>query len=765
MAIAILCTGTARSVSAQETTPRAVLDAYCVTCHNVRLRTANLALDTLNPVRAGDDAATWEKVVRKLRTGAMPPVGRPRPEQAASDAVASALEATLDRAAAANPDPGRPSIHRLNRAEYGNVIRDLLALEVDVESMLPPDDSAYGFDNNADAMVVSPGLLERYMSAARRIARLAVGDLTQRPAIESYDVSRYRVQDDRATDDMPFGTRGGLTVTHTFPVDGEYILRIHFQRRRSPMPQDIEIRIDDERVQTFSIRAARPDDVQPEPLAEARVPISAGPHRISVAFAKRSAATEGLGPAQLPVGNIAYRGKMGAELGVERLDIGGPYNTVGPGDTPSRRALFVCTPRNASDERSCARRVLTAVVRRAYRRPATSRDVDRIMPFYDRGRAEGSFDTGIRGALERVVVDPQFLFRIERDPSAVRPGAAYALTPAEMASRLSFFLWSSMPDEELLAAAERGRLSTTADVEQQVRRMLASPKARSLIDGFAAQWLHLRNMDAVTPDVNAFPAFDDNLRQAFRQETELLVLSQIQNDRPVAELLNADYTFVNERLARHYGIPYVYGSHFRRIALTDPRRVGLLGHGSILTVTSYADRTSPVVRGKWLLENVLGAPPPAPPPNVPALPDNAAGGSPKSVRERMEQHRQNPACASCHAQMDPLGFALEHFDAIGQWRSISEAGTAIDASGTLPNGQKFDGSTELRALLLERESGFAATIVEKLLTYALGRGLDAADQPSVRRIVRDAAPGGYRWSALITGVVKSTPFRMRRAET
>ncbi|MBM3771012.1 MAG: DUF1592 domain-containing protein [Acidimicrobiia bacterium] len=764
LVIAIVSIDTARSVSAQATTPRAVLDAYCVTCHNERLRTANLTLDTLDPARAGDAAATWEKVVRKMRTGTMPPVGRPRPDQTAYDDVASALEATLDQAAAAHPDPGRPSIHRLNRAEYANVIRDLLALEVDVRSLLPPDDSAYGFDNNADAMVVSPGLLERYMSAAKRIARLAVGDVAQQPAIESYEVSRYRVQDDRTADDTPFGTRGGLTVTHTFPVSGEYVVRVHLQRRRSQLPQDLEIRIDGERVRTFAVRAARPtDDGQPEPPLETRVSVSAGPRQIGVAFARKAAAVEGLSPAQLPVGNIAYRGRAGYEVGVERIDVGGPHNPVGPGDTPSRRALFVCTPRKASEEGACARRILTTLIRRAYRHPATDRDAERIMPFYQQGHADGGFDSGIRRAIERVLVDPQFLFRIERDPASVRPGAAYRLSPMEVASRLSFFLWSSMPDDELLAAAERGRLSTPADLEQQVGRMLASPKARALVDGFAGQWLHLRNIEAVTPDVNAFPAFDDNLRQAFQQETELFLLSQIQNDRPVAELLNADYTFVNERLARHYGIAHVYGSHFRRVALADRRRGGLLGHGSILTVTSYADRTSPVVRGKWLLENVLGAPPPAPPPNVPALPDNTAGGSPKSVRERMEQHRRNPACASCHAKMDPLGFALEHFDAIGQWRSMSEAGTPIDASGTLPDGRKFDGATELRALLLER--GFAPTIVEKLLTYALGRGLDASDLPAVRHIVRDAAPSGYRWSALIAGVVKSTPFRMRRAET
>jgi mono/diheme cytochrome c family protein len=750
---------------------RAVLDRYCVGCHNQRVPTANLTLDSMNLADIGQAAPVWEKVVRKLRTGTMPPAGRPRPEPAAYDGLASWLESELDQAAGLKPEPGRTTVHRLNRTEYANVIRDLLALEIDARALLPADDAGYGFDNNADMLAVSPGLLDRYMSAARKISRLAIGDVAMRPSVDTYAVSRYLLQDDRVSEELPFGTRGGLAVRHTFPLDGEYVVRIHVQRRRMPDPQELEVRVDGERIQSFTIgapgTARSPEDAdtprEDGPL-EVRLPIKAGPRQVSVGLVRRAAAPEGLGPAHLPVGNISFRGKAGAEIGVDRIDIAGPYNIQGAGDTPTRRRIFVCRPAGENNDSACARQILTALARRAYRRPATANDLQKLLPFYSAGEKNG-FEAGIQSALERILVDPQFLFRIERDPGSVPPGTAYRLTDLELASRLSFFLWSSMPDDELLEVAARGRLSEPAVLEHQVRRMLTDARARMLVSSFASQWLYLRNVQAVAPDVNAFPAFDDNLRDAFQQETELFLQSQLREDRSVVELLTANYTFVNERLARHYGMPNIYGSHFRRVKFGDDRRAGLLGQGSILTVTSYATRTSPVVRGKWLLENILGAPPPPPPPDVPDLPDGATDGQPASVRERMEQHRRNPACASCHAQMDPLGFALENFDAIGRWRTVNEGGTPIDASGSLPDGRRFNGPAELRRLLLARRENVAATVVEKLLIYALGRGLEPYDMPAVRTIVREAESSDYAWSSLVLGIARSTPFRLRRSES
>jgi hypothetical protein len=750
---------------------RALLDRYCVTCHNERLRTGNLVLagDAVDPDHVAGAAAVWEKVVQKLRSGAMPPAGRPRPDATAAAAFVSSVEASLDRAAAESPNPGRPTIHRLNRAEYANAIRDLLALEVDAASLLPPDDAGFGFDNNADVLTISPGLFERYMSAARKVARLAVGDPALRPAVDAYEVSRYLLQDDRVSEDTPFGSRGGIVVRHYFPLDAEYVVKVQLQRRRPADVQQLELRVDGEPLKTFQVggspAARSADDADNLPAnrpLEVRLPVKAGPHLVAVTFLQRTIVPDGLGPTSLPVGNISFRGKRGSETGVERVEIGGPYNPQGPGDTPSRRRIFVCRPAGNDSSDGCARKTLASLARRAYRRPVGDPDVAKLLEFYRQGREQNGFDAGIQSALERVLVDPQFLFRIEREPAA---RGVYRVNDVELASRLSFFLWSSIPDDELLDLAARGKLGDTAVLEQQVRRMLADPRARAVVDNFAAQWLYLRNVRAVAPDVNAFPGFDGDLRDAMLRETELFLGSQLREDRSVVELLTANYTFLNERLARHYGVPGIYGSHFRRVTITDPNRIGLLGQGSILTVTSYATRTSPVVRGKWLLENILGAPPPAPPPNVPPLPERGSEGQPLSVRERMEQHRTDPVCASCHAQMDPLGFALENYDAIGRWRTADDAHAPIDSTAMLADGRIVHGPIELRELLLAKRDNFVTTVAQKLLTYALGRGLDADDMPAVRRIVRDAARSDYRWSALILGVSKSVPFQMRRSET
>jgi hypothetical protein len=745
---------------------QAVVKRYCLSCHNDRLKTANLSLEGISTQPIGSAPAVWEKVIRKLRSGAMPPAGLPRPESAVKDGFAARLETALDQTAALRPNPGRTGVHRLNRAEYANAIRDLLALETDVSALLPADDSAYGFDNNADMLTMSTGLLERYLSAASRISRLAVGDTNVKPAVEFYDVSRYFVQDDRVNEDLPFGTRGGLAVRHYFPLDAEYSVRVHLQRRRPG--QEVDVRLDGQHIKTFVVparnRGVEEAEARDEGEMEIRLPVRAGPRVICVSLAKKAGVPEGLGPAQLPVASISFAGRAGAETGIEKIEVGGPYSIQGPGDTPSRRLILTCRPPTQARGEDCARQILSRLARRAYRRPPSEKDVRRLLEFYQDARARHGFEAGIQAALERLLVDPQFLFRIERDARPAGGQNAHRLTDFEIASRLSFFLWSSIPDEELLSVAARGQLKDPAVLRTQSQRMLADSRSIALVRNFAAQWLYLRNVKAAAPDVNAFPMFDDNLRQAFQRETELFVASQVRDDQSVVNLLTADYTFVNERLARHYGIPNVYGSHFRRVTLPDETRRGLLGQGSILMVTSYATRTSPVVRGKWLLENILGAPPPAPPPDVPDLPKEGEGGMPASVRERMEKHRSNPACASCHAQMDPLGFALENFDAVGRWRTTDEGNTRIDPSGMLPDGTKFDGPGELRQVLAGRRDEFARTVIEKMLVYALGRGLEYYDMPTVRRIQRDAAASDYRWSSLIQSIVQSTPFQMRRSE-
>jgi hypothetical protein len=762
----VLCLAITRPAPAQQHTgkpataaeARALLDRYCVTCHNERLLTAGLALDAVDPAQVADAPEVWEKVVRKLRTGMMPPAPRPRPDAATYGGVVGFLEAALDRAADASPDPGRPAVQRLNRAEYANAIRDLLALEVDGRELLPADDSGYGFDNIGDVLSVSPGLLERYLLAAAKISRRAVGDPTLRPAAAIYRTSPLLAQDGRVSEDLPFGTRGGLAVRHHFPLDAEYEIRVAL-RGRARAGHRLEVRLDRERVVAFDLGNRAPLAV--------RIPVTAGTRLLGASFVEqigRSLPVDGR-PAPPPITSFAFTLYPNAPS-VERIEVVGPFDGRAPDDTPSRRAIFTCYPAGIADERPCAERIVASLARRAYRRPVTGADIDPLVAAYDAGRsAGGGFDDGVRWAVEALLVSPKFLFRVEHDPVDAAPGDPYRISDLELASRLSFFLWSSIPDDELVDLAAEGELSDPAVLERQVRRMLADPRAQALVENFAGQWLYLRNLRSIAPDTTRFPEFDDNLREALRRETELLFGSQLREDRSVHDLLRADYTFVNERLARHYGIPNVYGNHFRRVRHGDNRRPGLLGHGSILTVTSYPHRTSPVLRGKWLLENLLGAPPPPPPPDIPELGEDDTGAAPATMRERMAQHRASPACATCHAKIDPLGFALENFDAVGQWRTGEDGAAAIDSSGTLPDGAPFDGPAAFRDALLGEPwaSEFAATVTEKLLTYALGRGLDHRDAPAVRRILRNARDDDYRWSSLILGIVESNPFLMRRA--
>lgn len=769
---------------------RALLDRYCVTCHNERLRTGGLALDTVDVEDIPGNAEVWERVIRKLRAGLMPPAGRRRPDKATGDAFVASLESVIDRAAAAAPNPGWKGVHRLNRAEYANAIRDLLALEIDVEALLPADEAGYGFDNSADVLRLSPGLLERYLLAANKISRSVLGDSTVSPAVRRYVPPPLFSQEDRVSDDLPMGSRGGVVIAHYFPVDADYVIKIQLQRvafgvgdriRGLGEVNEIDVRVDGVRVKLFtlggdakagdSIRMSWAGADTRDSDLEVRVPIKAGQHLVGVAFRKRTWVPEGVGPGRLPIASWSFNvvadsgGEFGRiESGVASLEIKGPYNPRAPQEAPSRQRILSCTPVNSGEEERCARAIVSALARRAYRRPLTEEDIETLLDAYRTGRSEGGFEGGVRRTLETILVAPEFLFRIESDRAGVEPGAVYAITDVELASRLSFFLWSSIPDDELLDVAARGELKDMAVLERQVRRMLGDPRAKALVENFFGQWLYVRNMSAVKPDTRVFPDFDDNLRWAFQHETELFLTRQLSEDRSVAELLTSNSTFVNERLARHYGIPNVYGPHFRSVTFSDDRRAGILGQGSILTVTSYGHRTSPVLRGKWMLDNLLGSPPPEPPPNVPELKENEEGAALGTVRERMEQHRKNPACSSCHAQMDPLGFALENFDAIGRWR-VTDAGIPIDASGTFPDGTKFDGPAGFRKALLDRyRQQFIRTVNERLLTYALGRGVEHYDQPAIRTIMRDAASSDFRWSSVIIGIIKSRPFRMRKAE-
>ena len=766
---------------------KALVDKYCVGCHNDRnkARYANLSLEHADFEHLERDGDTWERVIRKVKAGAMPPAGNPKPDRAALEALVTGLESRIDAAAKAAPNPGRAIVHRLNRAEYANIVRDLFHLTVDVKTLLPADDSGFGFDNVGDVLGVSPGLLERYLIAGRKIVRQALGDASLRADVATYKVLPLAWQTDQMQEDLPFGSRGGLAVQHTFPVDGEYVLRIEFQKgSQSGNPRGLEVenlidlRIDGERVRTFAMGGPSNPPVVVNNYAEAvpgsvevRLPVRAGARMVAVSLDRTNWAYEGVGPDQVPIGSTTFaqgtttsQGTGRIQLQVDTLQVMGPYAAKTPKASPSRDRILICQPSAAVAEGPCATRILTRIARRAYRRPVTAADVRSLMAYFTEGRRGGTFEDGIQLALEKLMVSPDFLFRVERDPARVAPGTAYRVSDIELASRLSFFLWSSMPDDELLSVAEQGRLKDPAVLDRQVRRMLADPKAAALIENFFGQWLMLRNIPLMARDVVEFPDFDDNLREAFRRETELFLASQVAEDRSVVELLTANYTFLNERLARHYGIPGVTGSRFRRVAYPNAVRAGLFGHGSLLSATAYSNRTSPVLRGKFLLENVLGTPPPAPPANVPPFPENDGTSRPKSVRERMEQHRRNPVCAACHSQIDPLGFALENFDAVGAWRT-KDNGSVIDPSGSFPDGAKFDGPATFRTALVAHREQFIVTITQKLLTYGLARGAEYYDMPAVRTIVRDAAARDYRWSSLILGIVKSAPFQMRRAES
>ena len=806
-ALLALCIGIATGQSpAPAAAHRASFERYCLTCHTQKLKEQGkvpIALDGLDISRIGANPEVWEKVVLKMRAGQMPPAAAARPDKSERNAFLTFVESELDRSAAANPDPGRTeAFHRLNRAEYRNAVRDLLGLDMDVSALLPPDDVSYGFDNIAGVLKISPTLMERYLVAAQRVSRLAIG--TPQPAP---NVDYFRVADDLSQEShlpgLPLGTRGGIRIPYVFPMDGEYEIRPRLTRDLNEgMPnyleaQHLEISLDGERVAVFTLpgvsqaagAAAQeapdpqvptisqiPTGVRASPQDRAararadekwnlRVAVKAGQRDISIAFLNRTPSLDETTRLPFmrpyPAGVNIPETRRGAYL--RSVEIAGPYIAISGGNSQSRQRIFTCSPSSEAAEPACAKTILTTLTRRAYRRPVTEGDVAPLLAFFREGRLEGNFENGVEHAIRRLLVSPEFLLRVERDPEGIAARTPYRISDVELASRLSFFLWSSIPDDELLDLAARRQLGTPANLARQVRRMLSDPRADAFVNNFAGQWLFLRNLAAAVPVQSVFPDFDDTLRQAFQKETELFFASIVREDRSAFDLLRANHTFLNERLARHYGIPGVKGSHFRRVELPrDSMRLGLLGQGSILTVTSYPDRTSPVKRGKWILENLLGTPPPPPLPNVGDLKVTGDTGTVLSMRERMELHRANPVCASCHSMMDPLGLALENFDAVGRWRTLGEGSARIDASSALPGGGRFEGPAGLRQELIASER-FVPTLTEKMLTYALGRGLEHYDAPAVRAILKDAAPDEYRLPALIIGIVQSTPFRMRRA--
>jgi hypothetical protein len=796
---------------------------YCVTCHNQKLNTGGLALDNIDLRDVTHNGELLEKVVLKVGSGAMPPASARRPDKPVVNAFLASLETSLDRAAAAHPNPGRPlMLHRLSRTEYLNSVRDLLEVQLnpDDSSLLPQDDRSHGFDNNGEVLGLSPLLLERYLSIARRVTTAALGPASLPPNSYTRRVS-YEMPQTKWIDGLPFGTRGGTAFSYRFPVDGEYTIRLKLQRRYDriigidryvggadtddkPLRERIVVGLDGKPVALFAIgmdqTIREPLDIPSdgflpmngipaeEPVKtltkeeeaqrggnadmalEVRLPVKAGERQISAAFLARFIPV----PGQVREQFLSGPGGPPRPMGIDSVIVNGPFTTAKPGageaEAASRRRIFTCRPVKESEELPCAKTILGALAHRAYRRPVSDGELQGLLAAYKEGRDDGDFEAGIGMGLRRMLMDPAFLFRVERDPAGIVPDTAYRITDLELASRLSFFLWSSIPDEPLLAAAERKQLRDPAVLQAQVRRMLADPRAKSLVTNFAAEWLSLRIVEGVKPDPIIFPEFDDGLRRAFERETEMLLDNVLLGDRSVLELLNANYTFVNERLARHYGIPDVYGDQFRRVTVTDGIRGGLLGQGSILTATSYPNRTSPVVRGKWILETLLGSPPPPPPPNVPALPEAEATGKVLTMRERLSEHRQNPACAGCHSRMDPLGFALENFDATGKWRITESTGpadksrNAIDASGELADGTKFDGAKGLRQVLLEHSDQFVYRMAERLLTYALGRGSDWYDAPAIRAAVTQAKKDDYRFSTLLMGIVQSTPFQMRLSQ-
>jgi len=799
----MLCFGGALAVSplhaqapAPAADPRAFVNTYCTTCHNQKLKTAGLMLDALDPSDAASNPEVWERVIAKLRAASMPPPGMPRPNAAGYAATVRTLEGEIDRAWLAKPNPGRiGAVQRLNRTEYHNAVRDLFGLDVDVKSLLPGDDTADGsFDDFADVLSISTAHLERYMSVARQVTRLAVGLPPNKPAVETFEIPLHVLQEDRQSEDLPFGSRGGIAVPYSFPVDGEYSIKIRLQRQYQDYlkgmgwPQKIDIRLDGKLLKRFTVGGAgkgRPaassyaGDGEPgfagdpewetymqltgDAGLEVRVPVQAGTRTVGVSFVREMWEPEGL-PQPMQLGRVISNDQVYfGYANVASVQIGGPYEAHGPAkETASRQAIFVCEPKAAAEERSCAATILAHMARLAYRRPVTKKDTDTLLGFFDTGRQDGgSFDAGIQFALERMLVDPDFLLRVYRDPA--KTSGPYRLSDLELASRLSFFLWSSIPDDHLLTLAERGELHNPATLETEVRRMLADKRAvNALVTDFADQWLNLRQVEDVVVDPDKYPTYDESLLQAFQKETEMFVASTLEEDRPVADLLNANYTFVNERLARHYGIPGVYGTRFRRVTLPNhDERGGLLAQGSVLVTTSYPDRTSPVLRGKWLLNNIFGLPIPPPPPGVNETLETKPGSRPASMRERLAQHRTSATCTSCHSVIDPVGFALENYDVIGGWRTIDEAGKPIDASSKTANGVTIDGLPGLRAALLAQPDQFPHTVTEKLMAYALGRRLEYYDQPSIRKIVSDAAVHNYRWSALVLGIVESPAFQMR----
>ena len=760
---------------------RAILTEYCVGCHNDRAKVGGLSLEQLDIDHPEANAETWEKVVRKLRAGMMPPAGERRPDRTTYEAFRHNIEEGIDRASKVSSNPGTTPLHRMNRAEYANAIRDLLSIEVEPATILPPDDSLEGLDNLADALGTSPALIERYVGAASKISRLAIGDTDIQPLSNTYKV-RGDVSQDKHIEGLPLGTRGGVVFRHNFPVDGEYLfkfslLKVNFgnQYGASAKNEQLEMSINGVRVLMMDLRSApyyyiRGGTAGGGPAAplEIRLPVKAGPQTIQVNFIKRTNAD--VDDLVQPYDAVTADLQTGVQFGyttvphLTSVEILGPYNIGGHGDTPSRAKIFVCRPASPRDEASCAKKIVSSLARRAFRRPVNDDDIAPIMAFYEKGREGGDFERGVQMALRRILADPLFVFRFERDPDSLRPGSAHRVTDIELASRLSFFLWSSIPDEELLTAAEQGKLKDPAVLQQQVKRMLKDPRSQALISNFSGQFLFLRELRNRQPDLLLFPDFDDNLRQAFQKETELLFASIVREDRNVFDLMTSDYTFVNERLAKHYGIPNVYGTDFRRVNVPSAARKGLLGQGSFLLVTSVANRTSPVTRGAWILENLLGSPPPLPPPNVPPFPEAATGQGIKmtttSVRERMEQHRTNQPCKGCHQIMDPIGLSLENFDGVGRWRT-EDTGAKIDTGATLVDGSSVNGVESLREALLRYPDALVQTMAEKLMMYATGRAAHYYDMPAVRAITREAAAKDYRFSALVMAIVNSEPFQMR----
>jgi mono/diheme cytochrome c family protein len=759
---------------------RALINQYCVGCHNDKLKSGGLALDTVNVENMNQNPEVWEKVLHKVRARYMPPAGVPRPDEKAYQSLVSYLESSLDQLSVANPNPGRPAtLRRLTRTEYQNAVRDLLGLQVDVTQLLPSDDSSFGFDN-ITVGELSPTLLERYLAAARKISRLAIGSPVRSPGGETILIPQDLTQEEHF-DELPFGTRGGTAVHYTFPQNAQYEIQLQLTRDRNEHieglsdPTEVELMLDGERVQMFTVKPVNditgirnansiPNDDLVDKHLHIRIPVTAGPHTLGVTFPKNNPSLLLETERQPYQAHFNMYRHPRIHPALYSIVVVGPYDATGVGDTPSRRRIFVCHPVKPSDEEGCAKEILSNFARRAYRRPVTDADLQMPLKFYRDTRTGEGFEAGIERGLRALLISPEFLFRVEQDPANIAPNTAYRLSDLELASRLSFFLWSSIPDDELLGLAIEGKLKQPAVLEKQVRRMLGDARSEALVNNFADQWLYLRNLETIIPDARAFPDFDDNLRQAMRRETELFFESIMREDRNVLDLLSANYTFLNERLAKHYGIPNVYDSQFRRVTFdANNVRGGLLGQASILTVTSYADRTSPVIRGKWILTNIVGSPPPPPPPNVPPLKDNASAGKVLTMRERMAAHRANQPCAGCHRLMDPVGFSLENYDAVGRWRTTDED-APIDTSGNLPDGAQFVGVSGLRHALLSRPELFVTTLTEKLLTYGLGRGLESYDAAAVRKIVRDARNNDYRFSSLILGIVDSTPFQMRRSQ-